>query len=256
MRPFDGIVCDLDGVLYRGSDAISGAAEKIAALRARGTRIVFATNNATATVDAYLRRLEQLGLRPDRTQVLTSAVVAGEIVAERGWAGRTCFLIGLDGVREELVRAGVRLVDGDAGRVAELVVTSGDWRFSYDKLRTATFALRNGAEFLATNDDLTYPAPDGLWPGAGAILAAVEAASGRKAEVVGKPNLPMMEAAARRLQGCERIAVIGDQPATDLAGGRALGWTTILVLSGVTASAEGVAPAPDLVLRSLADLPI
>lgn len=254
MERIDGLVCDLDGVLYRGPEPIPGAADKIRELRSYGTRIVFATNNATATVDTYRERLAKLGIETSPDEVLTSAVVAAEVITHRGWNSSTTFLIGLDGVREELARAGVRFVEGAEARRAELVVTSGDWRFDYEALRTAAFALRNGAHFLATNDDLTYPAPDGLWPGAGSILAAVEAASGRTAEVVGKPNLPMMEAAARRLEGCKHIAVVGDQPATDLAGGVAMGWTTILVLSGVVAGAEGVVPPPDLALPSLADL--
>jgi 4-nitrophenyl phosphatase len=252
--PIDGLVCDLDGVLYRGSERIAGAAEKVAELRAAGVRLVFATNNATATVQMYVERLAALGLQVSSEEVLTSAVVTGEKVRERGLEGATTFLLGLDGIREELTKAGVRFVEGKEARNAELVVTSGDPRFTYESLRTATFALRNGAEFLATNDDLTYPAPDGLWPGAGSILAAVQAASGRTAEVMGKPHKPMMEAAARRLEGCRRIAVVGDQPATDLAGGRAMGWITILVLTGVTSSDDGLDPAPDVSLPSLADL--
>lgn len=252
----DGLVCDLDGVLYRGPEPIAGAAEKIVEVRERGTRVIFATNNATATVGHYLARLEKLGIDARPEEILTSAVVTAEVVAERGLSGASTFLIGLDGIEEELTKVGVRFVEGDEARNADLVITSGDWRFDYSRLRTAAFALRNGATFLATNDDLTYPAPDGLWPGAGSILAAVEAASGRTAEVMGKPREPMMAAASRRLEGCDHIAIVGDQPATDLAGGRAMGWTTILVLTGVTASAGDVHPAPDLTLPSLADLDV
>jgi 4-nitrophenyl phosphatase len=254
VQKIDGLVCDLDGVLYRGPEPIPGAAEKIVEARRRGTRVVFATNNATVTVEHYRARLERLGIDARPEEILTSAVVTAEVVAERGLTGATTYLIGLDGISEELRKVGVRFVEDDEARRAELVVASGDWRFDYSKLKTATFALRNGAAFLATNDDPTYPAPDGLWPGAGSILAAVEAASGRSAEVMGKPHAPMMQAAARRLAGCDHIAVVGDQPATDLAGGRAMGWTTILVLSGVTARAADAVPAPDLVLPSLADL--
>ena len=254
MQTFDGLVCDLDGVIYRGREPIPGAAEKIVELRERGTRVVFATNNATTTVDAYRERFEGLGIETHPDEILTSAVVTAEVIAEREWQQATTFVIGLDGIREELTKIGVPLVEGDAAREAELVVASGDWGFTYDTLRTAAFALRNGAKFIATNNDPTFPAPEGLWPGAGAILAAVETASGRTAEVMGKPHAPMMEAAARRLGGCERIAVVGDQPATDLAGGRAMGWTTILVLTGVIHDPDQVEPPPDIVLPSLAEL--
>jgi 4-nitrophenyl phosphatase len=256
MPHFDALVCDLDGVLYRGPEPIPGAADKVGELKAAGIRFVFATNNATATVAQYRDRLNALGIETTDDEILTSAVVTAEVVVERGWAGLDTFLIGLDGIREELTKAGVNIVDVEHGRTAELVVSSGDWKFDYQKLRAAAFAIRNGAHFIATNDDLTYPAPDGLWPGAGSILAALEAASGGTAEVMGKPYRPMMEAAARRLDGCDRIAVVGDQPKTDLAGARLMGWPTILVLSGVVSSPEDADPPPDLVLPSLADLEV
>ncbi|MEA2460874.1 MAG: hypothetical protein QOH90_1051, partial [Actinomycetota bacterium] len=113
-----------------------------------------------------------------------------------------------------------------------------------------------GAMFIATNADPSFPGADGLLPGAGAILASIEVASGRLAEVMGKPNPAMMQAAARRLEGCESIAAIGDQPITDLAGARLQGWATILVLSGVTTTAdvESLDPRPDYVLDSISDL--
>lgn len=254
MLSADALVCDLDGVLYRGPDPIPGAAQKVADLKRAGVRFVFATNNATATVDQYHQRLNALGIDASRDEILTSAVVTAEVVRERGWNELPTFVIGLEGIRSELEAIGTPLVDVTGARTAGLVVTSGDWTFDYAKLRAAAFALRAGAHFVATNDDLTYPAPEGLWPGAGSILAAVEAASGRRADVMGKPHRPMMEAAARRLHDCDSIAVVGDQPATDLAGARAMGWTTVLVLSGVTSNPDEVDPAPDVVVPSLADL--
>ncbi|MGI8775328.1 MAG: HAD-IIA family hydrolase [Actinomycetota bacterium] len=252
----DGLVCDLDGVVYRGSDPIPGAAAAIAKFRSEGLRVLFATNNATHTSASYLERLERFGIAAERPDLLTSAMVTAEEIARRGWSGMSAFLVGSDGIKEELQNLGMRFLDGDEARRAEIVVTSGDPRFSYDSMRTAAFALRNGARFIATNDDPTFPAPDGLWPGAGAILAAIERASGRHAEVMGKPHMPMMEAAGRRLEGCESIGVVGDQPATDLAGGRTLGWTTILVLTGVTGSEQvpSLEFAPDFVAADLTEV--
>jgi ribonucleotide monophosphatase NagD (HAD superfamily) len=123
-------------------------------------------------------------------------------------------------------------------------------------MRRATLAVRAGAQLVATNDDASFPAPDGLWPGAGAILASIEVASGARAEVMGKPHPPMMDAVARRLDGCRDIAIVGDRPQTDLRGGIARGWTTILVTSGVVSpeDAPKVDPPPDAVLGSIADL--
>jgi 4-nitrophenyl phosphatase len=254
MPELDGLVCDLDGVLYRGPEPIPGVAERIAELRDSGLRFVFATNNATATVEQYRERLLALGIDASHEEILTSAVVTAEVVSERGWTNLSTFVVGLAGIRHELIDLGMKLLELDEANEAELVITSGDWTFDYAKLRAASLAVQGGAHFIATNDDLTYPAPDGLWPGAGSILAALEAATGQEAEVMGKPYRPMMEAAARRLQGCTRIGVVGDQPATDLAGAELMGWTKILVLSGVVTSADGVEPVPDLVLPSLAEL--
>jgi HAD superfamily hydrolase (TIGR01450 family) len=138
-----------------------------------------------------------------------------------------------------------------------VVAVGWDPGFDYDALRRAVLAVLNGAALVASNDDASFPAERGeLWPGAGALLAAIERASGQRAEVMGKPNPPMMDAAARRLDGARRIAAVGDRDDTDLEGGRDRGWTTILALSGVT-SAEAAAtldPAPDLVIDALADL--
>ena len=252
----DGLVCDLDGVLYRGRAPVPGAAEAVTRLRDSGIKVVFATNNATRTVEQYVERLRAAGLEAAREDLVTSAVVTAEEVADRGWADGTVFVVGGAGIRAALTEVGMEIVDGQQGRRADLVVVSGAPDFTYDAMKTAALAVRAGSRFVATNDDLTFPAPDGLWPGAGALLAGIEAASGRRAEVMGKPHRPMMEAAGRRLAGRARIAVVGDQPATDLAGARLMGWATVLVLSGVTdeAAARLLDPAPDLVVPTLVGL--
>lgn len=252
----DGLVCDLDGVLYRGVEPVPGVAAALDRIRAAGVKVVFATNNATKTLAQYVERLSRFDVEVTPQEIVTSAAVTGEEVQRRGWRGRTACLIGTDGMEVALENAGIVLVEGLEARTADIAVVSSTARFDYQLLATAAFAVRNGADFIASNDDPTFPAADGLWPGAGAMLAAVETASGRRAEVMGKPNRPMMEAVHRRLAGCKNIAVIGDQPGTDLAGGRAMGWTTILVLSGVTdaMAAAAVDPTPDLVLPTLVDL--
>ena len=252
----DGLVCDLDGVLYRGREPVAGAAGAIARLRAAGVKVVFATNNATRTVEQYVERLRAAEVEATPADLVTSAVVTAEEVEARGWSGGTAFVVGGAGIRASLTDIGMELVDGPDARRADLVVVSGAPDCTYEAMRTAALAVRSGSRFVATNDDLTFPAPDGLWPGAGAILAGIEAASGRRAEVLGKPHRPMMQAAGRRLDGCARIAVVGDQPATDLAGARLMGWATVLVLSGVTdqAAAGLLDPAPDLVVPTLVEL--
>lgn len=249
----DGLVCDLDGVLYRGDVPIPGAIEKLRELSEAGLRLVFCTNNSNPTVDAYVSKLGRLGLDVARDQLVSSAVVAAEVLA--GSAGSTAIVIGGDGIREALATAGLREAESDA-READLVLVGFDPTFTYAEMKRAAFAVRDGAALVATNEDASFPAPDGLWPGAGAILASIERATGARARVLGKPNDPMMDVVARRLKGCRAVAIVGDRPDTDLAGGVARGWKTILVLSGVTEERDvpKVTPRPDLVLGSLAEL--
>lgn len=230
----DGLVCDLDGVVYRGSRVIPGAPEAVAAIRSKGIKVVFATNNATHTVEHYRDRLAAVAIETRHDDIVTSAVVTVEEILQRGWRDRSMFLVGGDGLTHACRAAGLEVLEGRDGRHAEVVVVSGTPRLTYDDIRDASFAVRAGADFLATNADPTFPAADGLWPGAGAILASIQVASGRTAEVMGKPHRPMMEAIRRRLDACSAVAAIGDQPGTDLAGARMMGWTTVLVLSGVT----------------------
>jgi HAD superfamily hydrolase (TIGR01450 family) len=144
----------------------------------------------------------------------------------------------------------------DDPTVADAVIVGADPGFTYQSMRAAADAVRRGAMFVATNADPSFPGAEGLLPGAGAILASIEVASGHRAEVIGKPNAAMMHAAARRLEGCRSIAAIGDQPITDLEGARLQGWATILVLSGVTTrgDVDRLDPPPDYVIDSIADL--
>ncbi len=208
---------DLDGVVSRGNRPIEGAAGAVRELRDKGIRLLFATNNATATVEQRLEKLAALGLEVAPEELVTSAVVTAQELVIRGFRGASAFVIGKDGIRYALTEAGIEVLDAAAGETAALVVVSGDDGFDYQAMRIASTAVRNGAFFAATNDDATFPTGRGLVPGAGAILASVITAAGSTPVIMGKPYRPMMEAAARRLEGCRVIGVIGDQPATDLA---------------------------------------
>ncbi|MDQ3940739.1 MAG: HAD-IIA family hydrolase [Actinomycetota bacterium] len=254
----DGLVCDLDGVVYRGDRVVAGAPEAIDALRRAGVRVVFCTNNSRPTVVQYVEKLKRLGVDASPSDIVTSAVVTAKVLTSRGLGGARALAVGGDGVRESLEAIGIEVVGADdASDRVDLVVVGWDPRFDYNAMRAAAAAVHRGATLIATNSDATFPAPDGLWPGAGAILASIQTASGVAAEVMGKPHEPMMDAVAARLDGARSIGIVGDRPDTDLAGGAARGWTTILVLSGVTdaAGAARLEPQPDLVLDSLADLP-
>jgi 4-nitrophenyl phosphatase len=252
----DGLAVDLDGVIYRGDVAIPGAAAKIEDLRARGVGVVFCTNNSRSTVAGYEAKLGGLGIEVDPSEVVTSAVVTGEFLRMRD-RYRSAFVIGGPGLEEAVDKAGIARRDRRAGEEADLVVVGWDPEFTYADLRVATHALLSGAGFVASNADATFPAERGrLVPGAGPIVAALEFATGRRAEVMGKPNRPMMDLVAARLAPAQRIALVGDRPDTDLAGARAMGWRSVLVLSGVTTreEAERLDPPPDLIIESVAEL--
>lgn len=246
-------MCDLDGVLYVGDQPIEGAAAKLNGLSAAGVRVVFCTNNSRPTVAQYVAKLRVMGIEADPADIVTSSVVTGEVLGAEG-GRRSAVVIGGEGVHEAVAAAGIEILPPHR-HDADLVVVGWDLEFSFEKMKRATLAITgHGARLVATNEDAAYPAPNGLWPGTGAMVASIEVASGATAEVMGKPHPRMMEAVARRLKGCRNVAVAGDRPDTDLEGGRARGWTTILVMSGVTSDASQVDPPPDLILESLADL--
>jgi 4-nitrophenyl phosphatase len=251
----NGLVCDLDGVVYRGDAPIEGAVACLQELARREVHIVFCTNNSTQTPQAYERKLRAMGLDPALDDIVTSPTVTREVLVERGLAGKDAIVIGGDGVRQAVEEAGLALLP-PAATEANVVIVGLDRSFTYDKLNAAARAVRGGADFIATNDDATYPAEEGLDPGAGTIIAAIERASGRRAEVLGKPHKPMMESVARRFPSGARLAMVGDRAETDLEGALAMGWTTILVLSGVTdeKAAQRLEPQLDLILRDLGDL--
>jgi 4-nitrophenyl phosphatase len=238
---YRAFLLDLDGVLYRGDEVVSGAPGAVSALRERGRTIVFMTNNSARTPDQVARKLRGLGIEASADEVVTSAQATATMLAHRAAEdGRpsSAFVIGERGLRQALEAAGIAVVDGDRGE-AGFVVVGWDRSVDYAKLRTATVLVGRGALLVATNQDPAYPAPGGeLWPGAGALLAAVETASGARATaVVGKPHRPLFEAAVDRA-GAGPALVVGDRLETDVAGALAAGLDAALVLTGAASAGD------------------
>jgi glycerol-1-phosphatase len=232
---YDALLFDLDGVVYRGGEVVEGAPETIEAVRRAGASVVFLTNNSSRTPEHVAEKLLRLGVKTDASEVMTSAVATADLLARRG--GGAAYVIGGEGVTRALIDAGIEVVDGQPSRV-DLVVVGIDDDFTYARLRTASVLVQRGARLVATNSDRTFPAAGGeLWPGAGALVAALETSTGVTAEVVGKPHAPLFEAALRRSGGSMPL-VIGDRLDTDIAGANGLGWDSMLVLSGVSTEAE------------------
>jgi 4-nitrophenyl phosphatase len=249
-------ILDLDGVVWLSEDPIPGSAEAIAALRDAGQRVIFLTNNAGPRVSELVAKLEGMGVPATPDEVVTSAQAAASLLEP----GSTALLCAGPGVREALEARGVEVVrDGDA----DAVVVGFHRDFDYHRLTAAFLAVHHGARLIGTNDDTTYPTPDGPIPGGGAILAAVVAAAGVEAEVAGKPYAPMAELLAERLKlvderggsggGGGDTILVGDRPSTDGLMARRLGVPFALVMSGVTAE-EPVEDPPEFVVADLATL--
>jgi glycerol 3-phosphatase-2 len=253
---FDGLIVDLDGVVWIGARAVPRSVEAIAQLRARGVRLLFLTNDPRGSRGEYAARLHTLGVPVDESEIVTSGSALASFVRERERAGAPTFVIGSPSLKRELADAGLRLLVGEAGREAEVVAVGGHDGFDYDELRIATQAVRRGARLYAAGRDATFPMPDGPWPGTGAVVAAVEVAGGRTAIAVGKPEPFIFEIARSLLAGCRRVAIVGDNLPSDVVGGARAGLMTILVLTGTSGPAEldGAEVTPDVVLPDLAAL--
>ena len=238
--PYDAILLDLDGVLYRWPEPIPGAAEAVAALREAGKRIAFVTNNSSRTPAQVAERLASVGVEAKPDEVVTSALATATILAERGIG--SAFVIGEEGLLEALTEAGIAVVNGSS-QEADVVVVGFDRGADYAKLKDASVLVERGSSLVASNADPSFPAPGGeSWPGVGALLAAIETTSGKRGEVFGKPEAALFERALASAGG-GRPLVVGDRLDTDIAGASRLGWDSALVLTG-DAGREDVESAP------------
>lgn len=224
------VCCDLDGVLWRGDTPVAGASEAVAALRAADLRVAFLSNNSSLPVGDLVAKLAAMGVQTEQGDVLTSALAAADLLARDLPRGARVFACAGAGVIEALEAVGF---DPVTRAPADAVVVGWHRTFDFDELDRAAAIVRGGARFVATNVDATYPVAGGLVPGAGALVAAVATASGRRPEVAGKPEAPTVALVRSRLG--EHGVVVGDRPSTDGALAAALGWPFALVLSGVTA---------------------
>jgi HAD superfamily hydrolase (TIGR01450 family) len=252
---FDGLLVDLDGVVWIGREAVPGSPEALRALLEAGKRIVFVTNNPGRPPGAYAERLRELGVAVGSERIVTAGMVAARLAGEAAGEGGSAFVIGAPALKEMVAATGTRLLEGDEGEAADVVVVSGHKGFDYGELKTAKFALDRGARLFATSHDPTMPFPGGELPGTGAVLAAVEVASGQRATIAGKPERHLFEIAIEAAGG-GRLAMVGDRISSDVDGGRAAGLETVLVLSGTSSreQAEAADPPPDHVLPDLAAL--
>lgn len=244
-RKYDHLLVDLDGVVWIGDRPIEDAVQALNVVK-DFVRVTFVTNNSTRHRNEVMKKLRGVGINwVTVNDVVTSASALAELVSSIGI--RRCYVIGEIGLIQELQEKGVRLDEE-----AEAVCVGMDRGFTYDKISIALRNLLKGALFMATNNDSTFPTERGLMPGAGAMVAAITAASGREPDVIiGKPNPLILMMAAR---GSSNPLVIGDRVETDILGAIRAGMDSVLVLTGVTKDLRGVGPRPKFIVESLKEL--
>jgi glycerol 3-phosphatase-2 len=253
---FGGVVFDLDGVVYLGEQVVPAAPGALDQVRGLGVKVAFVTNNSYRPPDRVAEKLNRLGVKAAEGEVLTSAAAAVRLLGGRdGLDGVRVMVVGGPGLRQALEAAGARVVDGPAWREAEVVAVGFDPDLTYARVRDATLAIRAGARFVGSNPDTTLPTPDGFWPGAGATLSLLQASTGVRPEVAGKPERALLDTAAAAI-GPGPYLMVGDRADTDLDGAHRLGWSTALVLSGVTRPADlpDLATVPDHLLADVGGL--
>lgn len=251
--PIRGLVLDMDGVLWRGSQPLGNLPAIFLRLNDLKVKFVLATNNATSSIQQYLQRMDGYKVRLEPWQVINSGQTAAFLLHQIFPKGGPVYVVGEAGLVDSL--AEFDFYPSDDGAMA--VVAGLDRKFTYEKLRCASTLIRSGKLFIGTNPDLTFPAPEGITPGAGSILAAIQAASGVSPRIAGKPEPAMYQLAIQRLAlPKEQVLAVGDRLDTDILGGQRAGIRTAVVLTGVTSldEAEQWLPKPDLIEPSLSDL--
>lgn len=247
------LIIDMDGVLWRGDTALPGLSDFFAFLRANNIPFTLATNNARKTQDQYVQRFAGLGIEIFPKEVMTSSLATAEYLKTQYPPETRMYVVGEDGIHQALTDAGFVISEENVAAV----VAGIDFELTYNKLKIATLQINKGARFIGTNPDLTFPFEDGFAPGAGSILAAISAATGKQPAIIGKPESTMFEVALQRMKtDPARTAMIGDRLETDILGAQRAGLKTILVLSGI-AQPEDLKNSdikPDWVFRGIDEL--
>ncbi len=253
------IILDMDGVLWRAGHPIGDVPALFERMRRLGLNVMLATNNATKSVEQFLAQFARLGVRLEPRQVVTSAVVTAAYLRARYPARTPVFVVGEDALRDTLREYGLAPLPADEfpTETPPVVAVGMDWHITYRRLRHAALLIRRGATFIGTNPDRTFPTPEGLAPGAGSLLAALEAATDTAPHIMGKPAPEMFRQCLERLgTPPAETLMVGDRLETDIRGAQALGIRTALVLSGVTSpqQAEAASPPPDWIADDLSAL--
>ncbi|MGB6161811.1 MAG: HAD-IIA family hydrolase [Pseudonocardiaceae bacterium] len=240
---YDAVLLDLDGTVIRGAEAVPEAPDVINEWRQAGRAVQFITNNASRAPDEVAKQLTALGVRTAADEVVTSAQVAVALLAAQLPAGSAVLVVGAEALIAEVRSVGLRPVFA-VSQQPVAVVQGHSPETGWTRLAEACLAIRDGAIWVACNVDLTLPTERGLLPGNGSMVAALRAATDREPTVAGKPARPLLDMAVDRI-GARQPLVVGDRLDTDIAGARAAGLDSLLVLSGVADVGTLLAAPPE-----------
>lgn len=258
MKKIKALILDMDGVLWRSNEALGDLPAIFAQITQQGLKVTLATNNSSRTLPQHLEKIAHFGVKLNKGQILSSAIAVAARLQDDFPNGGAVYIIGHDGIMDALAQKDFRVYQEDEMPENPVAVVAGiDWEINYKKLANATTLIRKGATFYGTNPDKTFPTPQGLMPGAGTILAALETASGVSPIVAGKPEPYLFQVAMRQMDVMpEETLVVGDRLETDILGAQNAGCQTALVLSGVTtrAAAEKWQPTPTYIAKNLTAL--
>jgi 4-nitrophenyl phosphatase len=241
-----GLIIDMDGVLWKDKEAIIDLPLVFKIIRQEGLKFTLATNNSSRTPRQYQEKLRGFGVEVEINEIITSSMAAAHLLKKRFPAGGPVYLVGETGLTEGFAESGFFQSEEDP--IA--VVVGLDRQFTYAKLKAANQFIRKGAVFYGTNPDRTFPTPKEITPGAGSIIAAVEAACGMTPIIAGKPEPLMLQFALEKMNClAEQTIQVGDRLDTDILGGFRAGCKTALVLSGISTQADLAEwePKPDFV---------
>ncbi|NJN67658.1 MAG: HAD family hydrolase [Chloroflexaceae bacterium] len=248
------VLFDMDGVVYRGKTLLPGVREMMEFCDQQGIGYACITNNSSRTPQQFEQKLEKMGIALPSSHIISSAQATGYYARATYPRHTPVYVIGMDGLREALFGDGYFVSDEQH---PDLVVVGVDMQVTYEALKTGCLAIRRGAHFIASNTDRAFPSEEGLMPGAGALVAFIQAATDVEPFVVGKPQPTMFRVAMEVCGGCpETTLMVGDRLETDMAGAHHAGLRSVLVLTGVTRreQVETSPYPPDTVFDGLPEL--
>jgi 4-nitrophenyl phosphatase len=248
-----GIILDMDGVLWQDQTPLLDLPSFFRNAAQAGQAVILATNNSTKTVDQYIAKLFGFGVDLQPSQIVNSSMATAYYLKQQHPQGGPVYIVGENGLIDSLAAEGFFFSEDNP--IA--VIAAMDRQMSYPKLSKAALFIRSGVPFIGTNPDRTFPTPNGLVPGSGAVLAFLEAATYVKPLIMGKPERFMFDVALQRMGlSAQAVLAVGDRMDTDVLGGQRAGCRTAAVLSGVSTYADISAwqPAPDMILENVSDL--